>query len=129
MTVGIFVDTLELDKNLILSGLHTVGQRPGSDRRTLGNRLAPQRGASGGGELTLTSTLSGSRLFGRWTRAQIDQLRTWANDGETHTLTVHDASWTVVLLIDGIATAQLFPRSNPQETDIYTGSVTFAVTD
>lgn len=124
----IYVDALELDQNLVLTGRHTIGGRPGSDRRTIGNRIVPQRGASGGGELTLTSTLSGSKLYGHWTWGQLSQLRIWADNGETHTLNVHGDEWTVVIPIGGIATALLFPRSNPLDSAVCTGSVTFAVT-
>ncbi len=122
------VDDLELDRNLILTGRHTSGRTAGSERRTLGNRLVTQRSADSGGELVLQSISSGNKLYGHWRRHQLDRLRQWADAGGIHTLHVHGKEWTVVIPHDGLATAQLFPRSNPQAEAVYTGTVRFYVT-
>ncbi|BDD88699.1 hypothetical protein [Desulfofustis limnaeus] len=116
---------LTLDGNLIAPDFVSASRASGSERLTLGRQVIIQRSPEGAGRLiTLTARLDGSRLIGRFTREQVEQIRAWRDAGTVLNFTYHGYTADVVVRMDGVAVEAVGDRTDPPAGHPYTGTIT-----
>jgi hypothetical protein len=114
-----------LDSNLIAPDFVSAARSSGSERLTLGRQVIIQRSPAGGGRLiTLTARLDGNRLIGRFSRAQVEQIRAWRDAGTVLNFDYHGYTADVVVRMDGVQVEAVGDRTDPPAGHPYTGTVT-----
>jgi hypothetical protein len=116
---------MALDGNLIAPDFVSASRASGSERLSLGRTLVIQRSPEGAGRLiTLTARLDGNRLIGRFTRAQVEQIRAWRDAGTVLAFDYHGYTADVVVRMDGVQVEAVGDRTDPPAGHPYTGTVT-----
>lgn len=115
---------ITLDPNLQVPDWFTAISVAGSERPTLGGRLVVQRLERGPRQITLAAVLEGNKLYGKFTRAQIEAIRDMAESGELQQLNVHGRLATVVVPLAALdAVVPVRKLSDPGEDALYVGTI------
>ncbi|MCB2218053.1 MAG: hypothetical protein KQH59_18480 [Desulfobulbaceae bacterium] len=116
---------LPLDSNLIAPDFVSASRASGSERLTLGRQLVIQRSPEGAGRLiTLTARLDGNRLIGKFSRAQVEQIRAWRDAGTVLAFDYHGSTADVVVQMGGVQVEAVGDRTDPPAGHPYTGTIT-----
>lgn len=120
------VDTIELDDNLQLSGVHAISQVSISVHQTFGAPKVQRCARSGGDTLMLIASEQGNEVHGHFTGAQIEALKTLRDIGNPVLLTHHRGSFQVIIPADAMDNlTQVVDYVDPDSDDIYTGTIPF----
>lgn len=115
---------LTLDSHLQVPDWFTATKVAGSERPTLGGGLVVQRLPSGPRQITLTAVQEGNRIYGKFTRAQLEAIGAMAQSGQVQDLNVHGRTARVVVPLGALsAVVPVRKLSDPGEDALYVGPI------
>lgn len=122
------IGTITLDENLTVPDLYSgSGAKAGGELTTLSGRLIVQRLNGRGRLVSLTARADGNRLFGFYTRSQVEELRALANSGVAVAAVLNDQPCRVVVPLNGVQVEPLNPRRDQQAGQKYVGTVSVLI--
>ena len=120
----ISLNGMVLDSNLQVPDLDSSPRALGNERMTMGGRTYAQRLVSlSMGGLTLTAVRDGNSLFGRFSRSQVQAIRSLADTGEVVPFVFNGLSINVVVAVDGVQLEMIGHRTDPPADHPYVGTV------